>query len=302
MWYTLQIFGFRALWSPYFLLLLVLIGLLYYIVTGPERERFGLAKGPTPGQYFNFYTGLGLLYLVKGSPIDLLSHILFSAHMVQMVVLYFVLPILFIRGIPKELLEGFLSLPVIRPLFAFFTRPIIALSLFNSMFALYHIPAIFDFSKSSKLIHLATMTGLFLLAVFMWWPIVTPLKQERRMVPLIKMGYLVVSMFIISIACALIIFADEPLFEVYYSGGAWVQALSLCVPTNVMTGLSGSLTSAEMFSPLTSREDQQLGGILMMMLQQVIYGYVIARIFFAWFSKKNMQIDPLPKKRDMYYE
>ena len=32
----------------------------------------------------------------------------------------------------------------------------------------------------------------------------------------------------------------------------------------------------------------------MMTLQQIIYTSVISWVFFGWFSKKNMQVDPMP--------
>lgn len=294
MWLDLQIFGFRALWSPYFLTSIILVGIIYYMVTVVYRQKFGNVEKPTGKQFMLFYIGLFLLYIIKGAPIDLLSHIMLSAHMAQMAILYLIIPILFIRGIPTWLIEWFIEIPVIKQLFNFFTNPIIALALFNSLFAIYHLPAIFDFSKSSVVAHISITTLLFILSLFMWWPIVTPIKKYNRLNPLLKMIYLVISIFIVSIACALIIFANIPLFDAYSSEGAWIQSLSLCVPPDVLSGLSGTLSGAEMFSPLSTIEDQQLGGILMMTLQQIIYGFIIARIFFGWFSKKNMTVDPLP--------
>ena len=38
-------------------------------------------------QIILFLSGMILLYIVKGSPVDLLGHILFSVHMVQMAVI-----------------------------------------------------------------------------------------------------------------------------------------------------------------------------------------------------------------------
>lgn len=294
MWLELQIFGFRALWSPYFFISVIIVGILYFLLTGPYRKRFGDVAKPTPKQYVYFYLGLLLLYIVKGGPIDLLSHIMLSAHMVQMAVLYLIIPILFILGIPTWLIERIITLKFVKPIFSFFTKPMIALVLFNTLFTLYHVPFVFDYSKSGSLQYVIIISVLFILALFMWWPIVTPLKKYDTLMPLLKMAYLVASIFIISIACALIIFANKPLFSAYSSDGAWIQSLSLCVPPDVLTGLSGDLSSAEMFSPLSTKEDQQLGGILMMFMQQTIYGVVISKIFFRWFSKKNMETDPLP--------
>src|SRR5690625_3919448 len=270
MWLELQIFGFRALWSPYFLMVLLIVGMIYYLITGPKRKVFGVKDRPTIQQYSYFYTGLLLLYIVKGAPIDLLSHIMLSAHMAQMAILYLVIPVLFILGLPVWLVKALIELRFVKPFFTFFTHPIIALALFNSLFAIYHLPGIFDFSKSAQVYHISITVLLFILAIFMWWPIITPLKEYDRLNALLKMGYLVISIFIVSIACALIIFANKPLFAAYSSEGAWIQSLSLCVPADVLTGLSGTLSGAEMFSPLSTIEDQQLGGIVMMFMQQII--------------------------------
>lgn len=294
MWLEIQIFGFRALWSPYFFLFLISVAIIYFIITGPKRHLFGNVPKPTLKQQFMFYFAIVLIYLVKGSPIDLMSHIMMTAHMIQMSILFFVVPIFIIRGLPNWLLETIIDLPIVKPIFRIFTHPIIALAIFNSFFTLYHLPVIFDFSKNSQLIHAAINIFLFITVIFMWWPIITPLKAHNKMNPLLKMAYLIASMFIVSIACVLMIFASKPLYVTYTSEGAWMQALSLCVPTSVLTGISSHLSGAEMFSPLTAQEDQQLGGIVMMFLQQIFYGIVIARIFFSWFSKKSMEVDPMP--------
>src|SRR5690625_949614 len=119
MWLELQVFGFRALWSPYFLGFVILLGVIYYLFTGPLRHIFGDVEKPTLIQQLFFYSSLLLLYIVKGSPVDLLSHIMMSAHMAQMALLYMVFPIFLIRGLPVWVWKKFINLPVINILFKF---------------------------------------------------------------------------------------------------------------------------------------------------------------------------------------
>lgn len=298
MWLDIQIFGFRALWSPYFFTFILCIAIVYYLITGPLRDRLGESlPTPTVGQQIFFYSGMLLLYLVKGAPLDLLSHIMMTAHMIQMAILYFVVPILVIRGLPEWMLRKFITLPIVKPIFRFFSQPIIAFVIFNSFFALYHIPFLFDFTKEHQIVHIIVTLFLFVAAIFMWWPLVTPLREHNKLQPLLKMAYLLGSVFVIAIPCALIIFAPVPLFEAYSSQGAWVQAMSLCVPPDVLNGLSGDISGPDMFSPLDIQEDQQLGGIMMMSLQELFYGIVLAWIFFTWFDKKSLEIDPLPNSQ-----
>lgn len=294
MWLNLQIFGFRAMWSPYFMLFVISLAVLYFLFTGPLRHKFGDVIKPTRAQKVFFYIGLILLYAVKGAPVDLLSHIIMSAHMIQMAILYLLFPIFIIRGLPVWVLEKFIALPVINKVFKVVTKPLIALAMFSSLFTIYHIPLIFDYSKSSQVAHVSITLILLVTAFIMWWPIVTPIVKLSLENPLLKMAYLLGNILMVSIACALIIFATKPMYMAYSSDGAWLQSLSLCVPGDVLSGISGSLTGADMFSPLSAKDDQQLGGIIMMFMQQIIFGFVIAWVFFGWFSKKNLAIDPMP--------
>lgn len=296
MWLDIQIFGFRALWSPYFITFLLLVALLYFLITGPYRVKFGHHDKPTAKQQIAFYFSLILLYVAKGSPVDLLSHILFTAHMVQMAIFLLLVPILFIKGIPKWMWEKVINLPVVRVFFKIFTKPLIPLITFNLLFSLYHIPSVFDFSKSSRPVHFAISLVLLAAAFMMWWVVMSPIKEHNKLKPLLKMLYMAANSALITPACVLIIFASAPVFQAYSSEGAWLQALSLCVPVDVLQGLSGSLSGADMFSPMTTVEDQQLGGIVMKILTEIVYGSVIGSVFFRWFKPaREHQIDPLPE-------
>lgn len=300
MWLELQIFGFRALWSPYFLIFIVGLAVAYYLITTVYRKKLGGSNKPSGKQQAYFYIGLLLLYLVKGSPIDLLSHIMLTAHMIQMAIFYFIFPIFIYKGIPKWIWERVVDFKYVKPIFTFMTKPLIALLVFNVLFSIYHMPAIFDFSKASQFAHSSISVILLIFAFIMWWPIVSPIKEMDTLKPLLKMAYLVASAAIITIACALLIFASNPVYSAYTSEGAWLQALSLCVPGDVLDGLQFTLSGPEMFSPLSIMEDQQLGGIIMKFVQEIVYGILLARIFFKWFSKRNLKVDPVPKTLENY--
>src|SRR5699024_11690305 len=114
--------------------------------------------------------------------------------------------------------------------------PLIALLVFNSLFALYHIPAVFDFSKSSQLIHESIKIFLLITAFFMWWPVVTPLERKNNLNPLLKMIYLIGSIVIISIDFAVLIFSSMPMYEVFALEVSLIQYLCLYVTTHVEYG------------------------------------------------------------------
>src|SRR5699024_5992106 len=201
MWLNMQIFGFRALWTPYYLSFICVVALLYFLFTGPLRHYFGDVRRPSVKQQILFYSGLILVYAVKGAPVDLLSHIMMGAHMIQMALLYLLAPVWFILGILAWMWQWFIVLIYVWSVFRFlfFLHSFIVLSGFILLFAIYHIPFIFDFSKASPTAHILITVGLFILACFMWWPILSPVEKYDTLQPLLKIGFLVISAFIVSI-------------------------------------------------------------------------------------------------------
>lgn len=292
MWLDLQIFGFRALWSPYYALFILSLGILYFLITGLYRHKFGNHDEPTTWQKVMFYSGLALLYIVKGSPIDLVGHIMFTAHMIQMALYYLVFPILIIKGIPAWIWRKVLYLPVLKNVLQVLTKPLVALLLFNGLFSLYHIPTVFDFTKTSVTAHAIVTTVILFTSFFVWFSVFPPLPEMDKLSPLLKIGYIFANGVLITPACGLIIFAPTSLYSTYSDPSAWAAALSLCVPGGVLNGLS--LGGPQIFSPITILHDQQLGGIVMKVMQEIVYGFILGIIFFSWFKQENTSIDPLP--------
>lgn len=294
MWLDIQMFGNTALWSPYFATFLVLVGALYFFITGSFGRRFSGYEKATTQQRVYWLIGLLLVYISKGAPVDLLSHIMLSAHMTQLAILYLVFPIFFIKGIPVWIWKKVINTSFIKPVFDLFSNPLIAILVFNLLFSIYHMPTVFNFSKTSQFAHTSMTLIVLLAAILMWWNIVTPIKERDKIIPLLKIVYIFANAALITPACVLIIFATEPLFAAYSSDGAWMQAMSLCVPGNVLDSLASSISGAEMFSPMSAIDDQQLGGIMMQTLSTIIYATMIGRVFFAWFKSESQTIDPLP--------
>ncbi|MFC7061329.1 cytochrome c oxidase assembly factor CtaG [Halobacillus seohaensis] len=292
MWLELQIFGFRALWSPYYLLFVIILSAIYFYITGPKRKA-GESR-PSLAQQLMFYFGMVLLYTIKGSPVDLLSHIMFTAHMTQMALYYLLFPILVIKGIPVWIWKKVFSVPVLRHVLYFVTKPLLSLIVFNAVFSIYHMPTIFDYAKSNEVAHTIITTFILLTAFFMWWAVFSPIKEMDRLSPIVKIAFIFANGVLITPACGLIIFAGTPLYETYTQSGAWLQAMSLCVPSDVLSGISSSLSGPEYFTPMPLVEDQQLGGIIMKITQEIIFGVLIARIFFTWFNRERDIVDPLP--------
>ncbi|MCL6617969.1 MAG: cytochrome c oxidase assembly factor CtaG, partial [Anoxybacillus ayderensis] len=66
----LSIFGFEAMWSPYFFIFLVAVTIAYFWLVNRAKEQ------TTTKQKTLFVTAIVLLYICKGSPVDLLGHLM----------------------------------------------------------------------------------------------------------------------------------------------------------------------------------------------------------------------------------
>jgi len=78
----LSIFGFRAMWSPTLIGVLVFFTVLYFLVTTKWRKDFKYSKPLKKGEAVSFVFAMVMLYVIIGSPIDLMAHIIFTMHIV----------------------------------------------------------------------------------------------------------------------------------------------------------------------------------------------------------------------------
>ncbi|MBO9130296.1 cytochrome c oxidase assembly factor CtaG [Bacillus sp. 165] len=293
---NLWIFGFEALWSPVFLVVMILVLVAYFLIIGPYRHRFPNAEKVSKKQQFYFVTGILLTYIMKGGPVDLLGHIIFSAHMTEMAVLYLAVPPLLILGLPVWLIEIVVSKQFVQRLLKIFAKPLIALFVFNLLFSIYHLPMVFDTVKTNATLHSLYMLILFFTSTMMWWPLLNPLPQYQTLSDIKKIGYIFANGMLLTPACALIIFAGHPLYATYTDPQMWAKAMELCVPAGTLPSLN--ITGPDFMHWLPALEDQRTGGVIMKIIQEIVYGTLIGYVFFNWArrerEKDKQQLNELP--------
>ncbi|MFI8577338.1 MULTISPECIES: cytochrome c oxidase assembly factor CtaG [Rossellomorea] len=295
----LGIFGFMALWSPFFILALVFITVVYFLITVKWRDGFKESEKLTSKEATYFILAMVLLYGIKGSPVEVLGTILFSAHMTQMALLYLVVTPLLVLGIPKWVWKAAVELPVVKQVFKFMTKPLISLLSFNIIFSIYHIPLVFDNVRTDATLHGLATVILFLLSLFMWWPLLNPVDDDIDLSGLKRIGYILGSAVLLTPACGLIIFAENPLYAPYYDPQEFLKALALCVPVNTLEGLT--LTGPELFTDMSTQNDQQLGGVIMKIVQEIVFGVMLFNLFFQWYrqdqeKQEKLSYDPVDPK------
>ncbi|GLC87583.1 cytochrome c oxidase assembly factor CtaG [Lysinibacillus piscis] len=287
----LSIFGFQALWSPYLMGLITFIIIIYFLMTAKWRQDFKVSEPLKKSEAISFLIAMVSIYIIKGSPIDLMAHIMFTMHMVQMAVLLLFIPIFLIKGIPWWVWKVVIETPVVRVIFKIWTKPIVSTLVFIGLFSIYHLPSVLDFIKLNETLHGIYTFILFVSAVFMYWPLIQKMPNQEQMKPLYKLGYIIANAVLITPACALIIFASSAMYETYTNGEAWLKAMELCVPASTLSGLS--LSGPELFTDMKPVEDQQLGGVLMKIIQEIIFGVLIASIFTKWYRSEQKDPDKI---------
>ncbi len=290
----LSIFGFQALWSPYLIGIILFLTAIYFIVTIAWRKDFKESEPLKVSEAFYFVLGMITLYGIKGTPIDLMGHIMFTWHMVQMAILLLLVPVFIIKGIPWWVWKALLDIRIIHKIVYFLTQPLLALILFVSLFSFYHLPSIFDSIKLNETTHGVFTFTLFSAAMLMYWPMLNKIEGQRQMKSLYKIVYILGNAVLITPACALIIFADTPLYQTYSNSETWLKAMELCVPSSTLSGLS--LSGPELFTSMSAVADQQVGGVLMKIIQEIIFGIILFSVFRQWWNSEKKDPEEITKQ------
>ncbi|RIJ69133.1 cytochrome c oxidase assembly factor CtaG [Rummeliibacillus sp. POC4] len=290
----LSIFGFRAMWSPALIGVLVFFTVLYFLITTKWRNDFKYSEPLKKGEAISFVFAMIMLYVIIGSPIDLMSHIMFTMHMVQMAFLLLFIPIFFIIGIPNWLWKVVINLPYVKPVFHFMTKPIFAVFFFVFMFSVYHLPVVLDYIKLDETAHGIYTFVLFVSALFMYWPLLNTVEGEPAMKDINKFFYIIANAILITPSCALIIFSPTAFYATYTDGETWMKAMALCVPSNTLQGLT--LSGPELFTNMTPLEDQQLGGVIMKIIQEIIFAVILGRVFMVWYKNDQKNADKMTEE------
>ncbi|MFP4673053.1 MAG: cytochrome c oxidase assembly protein [Opitutales bacterium] len=251
--------------EPLLLITILIAGWLYALGTGPLRARIAPQQPFPLGRSILFYSGLALTYLAVGSPLDQLGEqFLFSAHMVQHMLLIYCAPALFFAGAPDWLIDRALRPEPIRQSMQFITHPACGGLLFTFVYTLWHVPALFEAALVSKTIHILEHWTMFGLGMLMLWPFLTLSKQ----VPRRGHGLRMIAIFLLMIAqlpvFAFLCFAGEPLYETY----VWAPRIIELDPLN----------------------DQILGGIIMKVVNMAFSLTILGTTFYSW-AKSEETVD-----------
>jgi putative membrane protein len=232
-----------------------------YLIAG-RRHLQGTGEA-TPRRTRRFFLlGIAVLWLGADWPVhDLAERYLYSLHMVQHMLFTFIAAPLLIVGMPAWMLRELLRPRAVRAVFAFMTRPLVALIFFNSVLLFSHWPSVVAVAVGSEWIHFGVHVLIVLSALVMWWPIVSPLPELPPLSAPGQMIYLFFQSLAPTIPASFLTFGTKPLYPVYAT-----------FPRIWGIGVL---------------DDQLMAGLIMKLVGSAILWGVIATIFFRWYGREQ---------------
>lgn len=201
-----------------------------------------------------------LLCVACLSPVGRLADgYLFSAHMLQHLLLVLVVPAFLLMGIPSSPEPATARLAALaaaaRPLRSIAGSPLVAWGLGVGAMWVWHAPTLCDAASRSPVVHRLQEASFLVMGTAFWWPVLAP-RVAARLSPLAGVLYL----FSACTACTLlgILLTFSP-----------VEVCSVFAHPIDRLGVMSLLRDGW---GLTPERDQQLGGLLMWVPACLVYG------------------------------
>jgi putative membrane protein len=233
----------------------VALGGLYVALLRRGQAQGRRVKG---AQVVSFFAGLVVLLGSLTGPLhDLSDYYLFSAHMVQHLLLVFAMPPLLLYGTPGWMLSPLLRHPFVLRVGRRLTRPAGAFASFNLVLVAWHLPPLYNLAMDHHGVHIVQHLMIMVVSVILWWPVVSPSPELPRAPYPVQMLYLF-AVGLPMVAVSIFITMAESVLYPYYAAAPRVWAA------------------------LTPQTDQHLGGLIMWIPGGLAFLSAISVVFFRW--------------------
>jgi cytochrome c oxidase assembly factor CtaG len=249
-------------WRPYVgvWIVIALLAVGYVWLSRIDRAERDTAPGRRRG--WLYWLGLFALWLALDWPIGALGGgYLASAHMLQFLLVALVAPLFLELGLPAAAFDRLAQRPTALGVMRTLTHPLFALIVFNAVLVFTHHPRIVDAWMRTQPGSFGIDALWFAAGLIFWWPVVCPVPERPRFPDLARMGYLFGNTIIAGFLALILVFAGSPVYGIY----------ELAPPVGW----------------ISSRDDQQVAGILMKIGGAVILWAAMSVIFFRWYRREN---------------
>jgi len=254
---TYEFFKMAWEWYPSVVIGCVLAMPVYLYATGFEWSR----------QTVYFIAGDLVLLLTLCGPLDVLADdYLFSAHMMEHLILELVVAPLMLLGLPPRFIEKIFNVPWVAKTERILGTPILAWILGIGILWAWHLPALYNAALADERLHIFQHLTFLVSATIFWWPVLAP-EGYRRLSTLPALLYLYLGAIGNSILGALLTFAPLGLYPRYLH------------PDNEL----GALSLIRNEWGITPKGDQQLGGLFMWVIGGAIFLWAILFVYGRWY-------------------
>jgi putative membrane protein len=210
----------------------------------------------------SWYWGVALMYVGSGWPIhELAEQTLFSFHMLEHMLIGYVVPPLLLIGTPRWLADRTIAHPRILPVIRHIATPVVGFVTFNTAIVAIHWPVAVAWQNQNEWAHFLIHLGFFTTAVLLWLPSFSPTPAIPKLSPPGRIGYTFLNTIVPIVPASLLTFSDVQLYPVY--------------------------GDAPLTWGITAVEDQTIAGIVMKIGGAFYLLGMIGRIWFKWIAEER---------------
>jgi putative membrane protein len=193
---------------------------------------------------------------LNGPVHDLSDYYLFSAHMVQHLLLSLVAAPLMVYGTTGEMLRPLIRNGRVFVVARALTKPPVCYAIFNVVIIFWHLPFAYNAAMANHDVHIVQHLTLMAASVLMWWPLMSPLPELPRLSYPGQMLYCFLMVIPMSVVAIYIALADTVLYPAY--------------------------AIAPRLWGITPMMDQHIGGLIMWIPGGLFFYGIMTVVFFNW--------------------
>src|SRR5690606_7244544 len=245
-----------TMWNGGIFIYISFVLIIYFLLLPPSKNH-SLKKSIV------FILGLLAIFASLGSPINVIARIMYSSHIIQLVLLFFVASPLLIYGFKYEIIERWKKNETFAYMLKIVTNPWVALVTFYVLFYSYHIPAVFNSVRLDLFANYFAMIVLFIAAILLFHPLLLNTSLSDKT----KWTYALLNILLIVPYSVVLIVADSGIYALYTDVRLFMSSIMVCLP-------DADLMTPEFFRALMPFDpvmEQLRGGILLLIAQVAIF-------------------------------
>ncbi|HKJ44040.1 MAG TPA: cytochrome c oxidase assembly protein [Sunxiuqinia sp.] len=222
-----------------------------------------------------FFLGVATMLLVTISPLAYLGMgYLFSAHMVESIVLLLVVPSMLLNGLNEKVGEAIHQSWFGKVGDRLFSVPVAWMIGVGTMY-FWHIPAVFEAMKMSHLLHEVHLLSLLVGGLIFKWPVFSPVEW-KKLSPMQSAIYLFIACVGCTVLGIFIAFGPADVFTPFFHGG------NAAIWSMVRNGWG-----------ISSVVDQQAAGLIMWVPACMIYITNVLTVLSAYLNSPYVEAEEI---------